>query len=278
MPARVRGGLQNTMPRLAQPGSNIIPFPMQAKSIPLPAGDKGVALTIDAMASLVTDHPEGARNPQVRAWALQAIAGAPARNDVAQASAIYYAVKKNIKFVGEYSETVQTPLLTLQLGAGDCDDHATLIVALLRAIGIPARFDTVAVDPDGQFVHVFAVALIRQNGRVVSSLALDTTVDAATPGWRPPIITRERVWPVTGKKLGLGDSQQDAQNAAAVITSVGNSVAQVVSAVRNTGNTGTLSLQRTPGGVAVGAGASTEMVLGALLLGGVAIALLGRRR
>lgn len=174
-------------------------IPIRARYYPLPAGDRGIAMTT-ALMNRDANGPEGAQHPGIRAFALSAINDVPDRDDYAQAAAIFQAVKKQIKFRGEYSETVQTPWLTLQLQAGDCDDHTTLLLALLRSVGIPARIQTVALHSDEQFEHVFAMAGLRgANGQVARWLALDTSVPFSRPGWQVPRATRRRVW---GRALG----------------------------------------------------------------------------
>lgn len=179
-------------------GGNIIPI--RARAMQLPSGDAGIRQTI-ALMQQDANGQEGAQHPGIRAFALQAIANTPDRDDLAQATAIFQAVKKQIKFRGEYEETVQTPWLTLQLRAGDCDDHTTLLVALLKSVGIPARIQTVALHKDQQFEHVFAMAGIRgRTGQIEQWIPLDTTVPFAKPGWQPPYATRRKVW--RGRTLG----------------------------------------------------------------------------
>jgi transglutaminase-like putative cysteine protease len=225
---------------------------------------------------------EGALNPYVRSWALEATANCADRDDRAQATAIFNAVKLNIRFRGEYSETVQSPLVTLQLGAGDCDDHSTLIVALLRSIGIPGRFKTVATDPTDprrNFTHVYALAGLRRGNHIAEWLPLDTTVPYAVAGWEAPRVTRSKVWGgMEGMYLG-DDPQlsQQAQNTVAVINSVGQAGSQLVSSFRNTKNTTTFSAAKTPNGVVgnVGTSATTLAIAG---VGGAALLLLLMRK
>ena len=258
---------------------SVLPFPIRARHLALTPGDAGVKLTITEMIRAVVESDEGARNPNVRAWALAAVNGAPDRDDAAQASAIYEAVKQNIKFRGEYSETVQTPLLTLQLRAGDCDDHATLLAALLRSIGIPARFETVATDESREFTHVFCLAGIRRGGRIVAWMPLDTTVPAAYPGWKPPVTTREKVWGGLGQ-LADGEQQQLTEqqqipvsqktaDAIALIREGASAGVEIARAVRNTGNSADFNVGRGPGG---GISGSLGMSSNVLLVGGLGLA------
>jgi len=260
---------------------------LRARHLGLPSGDAGVALTIREMQKFALGN-EGALNPYVRQYALEATANCKDRDDREQAASIFQAVKLNIRFRGEYSETVQSPLVTLQLGAGDCDDHSTLIVALLRSIGIPGRFKTVATDPGDRqrmFTHVYAMAGLRQGNRIVEWFPLDSTVPYATPGWEVPRVTRAKVWGgMEGMYLGAGpDSPDDptidprATNAISIMNQAGQSISQVVSAFRNTGNTTTFSAQRTGAGFQgnVGTSSTTLAVAG---LGGLALIMLLMRK
>jgi hypothetical protein len=272
------------MSSAAQP-ANVIPFPNQwrTRSQALPAGDAGVKQTIAVMQQLAVGT-EGALHPALRAMAIQLVRGAAARDDYAQAAAIFHWVKNNIEFRGEYDELLQTPLVTAQLRAGDCDDHATLIYALLAALGIKAQFITVATDPSDpqkQFSHVFASAWIRaQNGW----LPLDTTVERSFPGWQPEQITRIQAW---ADVKGMGDFVNPGPaiafctlplGAIALIQQAGNTGVQLATAMRNTGSSANFSLQRMPGGVTATGGITPTTLLlcvGGLLAGAL---LLGRRR
>jgi hypothetical protein len=172
----------------------------------LPPGDEGVRVTVDLMTRKAVG-PEGSQHPGIRAFAVRAVDGTRDRDDYAQAVAIFYAVKAQVRFMGEESETVQTPWLTLQLGAGDCDCQTTLLIALLRSIGIPARIETIATDSSGAFVHVYALAGIRQGPRVVKWLPLDPTVPTAKPGWEAPHPTRRHYW--GDDSLGVTDERKN---------------------------------------------------------------------
>lgn len=65
-------------------------------------------------------------------------------------------VRDEIRYVGDINgvEVIHDPVTLLQIGAGDCDDKATLLAALLLSIGHSPRF--VAVSLDGrEFCHVW---------------------------------------------------------------------------------------------------------------------------
>ena len=78
-------------------------------------------------------------------------------------------------------ETVQTPLVTLNNGFGDCDDKATLLCALLESIGHPTRFWAVGFQGMFEYQHVL---LETRSGNRMSWIALETT-EPVPAGWRP---------------------------------------------------------------------------------------------
>lgn len=61
---------------------------------------------------------------------------------VCQAKAQYLFVREKIIYTNDplRHEFVKTPGYTLDVGAGDCDDHAVLLSSLLNSIGIQTRF------------------------------------------------------------------------------------------------------------------------------------------
>ncbi len=103
--------------------------------------------------------------------------------------AVYESVQRSTKYVafefGVHSYQPY-PLATVERrGFGDCKDKAAMIVALLRAVGVPAEFAMVrtrsagAVDPDAYSVQLFnhAVAYVPE-----LNLYLDGTAEYAAPG------------------------------------------------------------------------------------------------
>jgi transglutaminase-like putative cysteine protease len=102
--------------------------------------------------------------------------GAHEHNHLSQLGAIHNFVRDRIMFVNDILgvETLQGPRKTLEAQAGDCDDRATLMVAMARAVGIPAdlRFKVIGADRSrpGRFSHVYVTARVR--GRTV---AMDPT-------------------------------------------------------------------------------------------------------
>ena len=101
-------------------------------------------------------------------------AGAPMFNKPAQAVAIAEWVKNNIRYVNEFPETFQTPPRTVEIEAGDCDDHTTLIATLCENLGIP--MEVVGMKVNGTWKHVFPVALFRNRQGKEIPMPLDSTL------------------------------------------------------------------------------------------------------
>jgi transglutaminase-like putative cysteine protease len=124
----------------------------------LPSGKPGTIQTLKFMRSLVREFK---KHPIVRNITLQLIADLPQKDFAGEVDAIFDFVQNDIRYVKDTAgvETVQTPLKTLELAAGDCDDKTTLLNAMLEAIGFPTRF--VAIGPlKNYFSHVYADVLL----------------------------------------------------------------------------------------------------------------------
>lgn len=83
-------------------------------------------------------------NPQVREVAVRILkqAGVPPRgyrNWKAQKALLKW-VQRQIYYVNEPGEILQSPLYTLRVGYADCDDMAILLAALYQAVRLPFRF------------------------------------------------------------------------------------------------------------------------------------------
>lgn len=182
-----------------------MPFPaaaqMRTRRYALRDGDAGVARTIQFMRGLAKGS-EGATHPHVRTAAITATRGLDARDKDGQISGVLDWVKTNIDFRGEYKELLQSPLVTLQLSAGDCDDHCTLISSMLKAIGFNTRFQTVAADAEdpNTFSHVYVEVETPPGSG--AWLPLDSTVAGSYPGWRPENVFRTQAWPALGDDGG----------------------------------------------------------------------------
>ncbi len=111
------------------------------------------------------------RLPAVRTLAaeIRRAVGADAR---AIAREVHAFVLRRVRWVREKIETFQSSAETLKRGFGDCDDHARLIFALLRAAGVRARI--VILDRDGEPAHAVTQALLPEGW-----VWLETSVAAA---------------------------------------------------------------------------------------------------
>ena len=112
---------------------------------------------------LVTLTNQDAGDPIVRAWSLailRATANAIGEADAgptlspellaAFVRALHGNVITQIKFRHEPVETFQAARYTMQVEAGDCDDHGRLLVSLAKAAGLEARL--VFIDDEGRVV------------------------------------------------------------------------------------------------------------------------------
>jgi hypothetical protein len=170
--------------------------PLNSTRVQIGRGDRGIAQTIRYMYGAVMGN-EGVASAEIRRQALTIVQGVASRDQQGEIAAVLQWVKNNIAFRGEWAETVQTPLVTLQLHAGDCDDQSTLMAALLGSLGYKTRFKTVAADPSAPyaFSHVYIEIYQRKTGQWIS---LDSTVPQSFPGWQPPQIFRQKAWRTMG--------------------------------------------------------------------------------
>lgn len=136
----------------------------------IPSGVAGVSATLAIMSKLVKQFKT---SETIRKLALSIVAHLPGKKWAAEAGAVQSFVKNNIRYVRDVHgvETVQTPLETLRLGQGDCDDHATLVATLLASIGHPTRLIAIAKAP-GLFSHVLTQTRIGDKW-----VAIETTQD-----------------------------------------------------------------------------------------------------
>lgn len=153
----------------------------------IPEGVEGVRVTLEHMRRLVRQYRTA---PPIRELALQLTAAAPNHGDgwAQEVDALFSFVRDHIRYVQDVQdvETLQSPLDTLELGAGDCDDKSILLAALLAATGHPSRFVAVGFSPDA-FEHVFVETKIGRDW-----IALETTKNVDM-GWCPDGIVTSMV-------------------------------------------------------------------------------------
>lgn len=93
------------------------------------------------------------------------------KDEIGEAARLHAFVRDDIRYVKDTHgvELIHAAPTILEIGAGDCDDKAILLCALLGSIGYETRFIAVAFAPE-EFSHVWAQVFI--NGRWVD---LETT-------------------------------------------------------------------------------------------------------
>lgn len=151
----------------------------------IPDGEPGTWATLKRMRELVV---QGARDPIVRATAERVIrdAGA-ATGSLAALAALHRFVADRIGYERDPAgiEQLATARRTLDKRREDCDGKATLLAALVRAVGHPAQIAFRAISTNRftprRFVHVFNVA--RFEGRTIP---MDATYAGTPLGWSYP--------------------------------------------------------------------------------------------
>jgi len=122
----------------------------------LPDGRAGTFETLKLMAAIVRYWK---RDPDIRALAISLTRGLPDKDHRAEADALFTFVRDKIRYVQDISdvETLHTPDVILAQGAGDCDDKAILLAALLESIGHKTAFTAQGWQNDpNSFSHVSA--------------------------------------------------------------------------------------------------------------------------
>lgn len=118
----------------------------------IPDGVDGTIVTLDIMRRYVRQFRT---NPQIVELARSLVRDIPGKDFASEAARLQDWVRANIRYTMDVYdvETLQTPLATLSVRQGDCDDQATLLATLLNALGHEARFVAVGFVPDN-FEHV----------------------------------------------------------------------------------------------------------------------------
>jgi len=144
----------------------------------LPSDAAGTRDTLAIMRTLVRKFK---RDPMMRDAAISLLAGLKPRDWSGEVRAIFEYARDRIRYTRDVSgvETIQTPPVTMELEAGDCDDKSTLLAALLESVGHPTRFVAAGYQEPGRYSHVYVETKIKDRW-----VPLDATV-AQPFGWRP---------------------------------------------------------------------------------------------
>lgn len=119
----------------------------------IPNGKAGTLQTLKLMRGLVRKYKS---NLHIRVLAQRITRNLPQKNYTLEAAALHKFVRDRVRYVKDINgiETLQTPIQTLNLGSGDCDDKSILVASLLESIGHPTRFVACGFAPY-MFSHVF---------------------------------------------------------------------------------------------------------------------------
>lgn len=119
----------------------------------IPSGVAGIRETLKYMSRLTNSYK---KSPVIRELALAIVKDIPPKKWQREVNAIFRYVRDTIRYTKDIRgcETLQTPVQTLKIKQGDCDDQSMLAAALLETIGHPTRFVAVGFTPNS-FSHVF---------------------------------------------------------------------------------------------------------------------------
>lgn len=119
----------------------------------IPPGARGTKSTLKLMRRLVIDAK---RRYNIRKLTLSIVKNNANKDYIGEVKSIHRWVKNNIRYVKDIRgiETLQTPEKTVEIGQGDCDDHAILVATMLEVIGHPARLKAIGFMAN-TFQHVY---------------------------------------------------------------------------------------------------------------------------
>jgi transglutaminase-like putative cysteine protease len=131
------------------------------------------------------------QDPEMRKLAGVLTAHCGDRDGTCEAKAIYKAIKKRVRYVGDVApikwssgdvegiDLYQSARRTWELKIGDCDDMAILASTLLSVIGITSRLRVTAESADADWGHIYAVGLLPKFSPTYA-VALDTTLPGSS--------------------------------------------------------------------------------------------------
>jgi len=168
----------------------------QQRTITLAALPDGVAGIRATLALMVKLAQQSKSSFVVRDKALTLVAGVKQKSWMNEVRAIQEYVRDEIRYVKDINgiETLATPVQTMQLMQGDCDDKSLLTAALLESIGHPTRFVAVG-HLQGVYEHVLVETQIRVKGGAIQWVPVETT-EPVPVGWYPPGMTQRLVYNV----------------------------------------------------------------------------------
>lgn len=127
----------------------------------IPNGAEGIRATLEMMHQ-ITDKYKSA--PVIRELALKLVQNVAHKDEQRECQKIHAFVRDKIRYVKDVIgvETLQSPVQTLRLKQGDCDDKSMLVASLLGAIGKKTRFVAVGFEK-GRYSHVFPQVQLKEH-------------------------------------------------------------------------------------------------------------------
>lgn len=124
-------------------------------------GAAGIRQTLKRMAQITRGYKTA---PFVRETAMKVLARVPEKQWRKEAEALLRFVQEHIRYTKDVVgvETLQTPVQTLRIRQGDCDDQSMLLAALLMSTGHPAKFVAIGQEK-GRYSHVLIQTRIAGN-------------------------------------------------------------------------------------------------------------------
>lgn len=162
------------------------PTKAKYKLIKIPDGRAGIRATLKIMSKIVNRYKT---SPYIRELAISIIQDVPQKDWHGQIEAIFRYVRDNINYVHDVRgvETLQSPVKTLELRRGDCDDQSVLAASLLEAIRHPTRFVAVGYAPN-TLSHVFAQTKLGAKWITLDCIMETWPLGKTTPGIRDKMI------------------------------------------------------------------------------------------
>ena len=130
----------------------------------------------DTVALMSTLRDEWKKSVEVRELVAGIVRPLPQDDTAAVADAVYKYIRERVRYTPDINgvETIQAPLVTLQLGIGDCDDMALLAATLLEAAGCNTSWWLLGYASADVPEHIAVYVPIDW-----SAICIDCTIDTA---------------------------------------------------------------------------------------------------
>lgn len=155
----------------------------------IPSGKAGTLTTLRKMSQVVKQYK---KTLPIYLFSRNVVQDVLGKDFVGELRAVQEWVRENVRYTRDIRgvESIQTPVKTLEIRQGDCDDHSILVATILESLGHKTRFVAMGFAP-GKFSHVFAQARVGSKRGPVW-LSIETT-EPVEIGWKPPRIVSKMV-------------------------------------------------------------------------------------